>query len=164
LAVPSPRCSAQPSTIRSGPGGNSHETLPTSQRPRNAGAAGESREPGIRLSNARFVAARAARARLVGKVNLKPADPDEDRYWATLTALEGSQSRIEEHFTEEDLTDVSDAIAFATGRETFDLLFNLEDFSDIFLGPLRAALEQAGVTIDAPLRPTIEEHSSNENT
>jgi hypothetical protein len=109
-------------------------------------------------------AARIARARLTGKVNLQPADPDDDRYWATLTALTGSQAALEEHFTEEDLTDVADAIAYATGRGTFDLVFHLDDFGEIFLRPLRAALEQAGITIDAPQPDPVEEHSSNENS
>lgn len=93
-------------------------------------------------------AGRIARARLVGRVNLKPAAPDEDRYWATLTALEGSQAVIEEHFSDEDLMDFADAVAYATGRENFDVTFPLEDFAENFLPPLRHALEQAGIAID----------------
>ena len=105
---------------------------------------------------------RIARAGIVGHVNLKTADVSVERYWATLTPLEGSQSVIQEHFTDEDLTDFTDAIAYATGRDHFELQFQIEDFSDIFLTPLRHALEQAGIEIDqAPAR--IEERASNDN-
>ena len=99
-------------------------------------------------------AGRIARARLIGRVNLKPAAPDEDRYWATLTALDGSQAVIEEHFADEDLMDLADAIAYATGREDFDITFSLEEFADNFLPPLRHALEQAAIVVDLPARPS----------
>jgi hypothetical protein len=107
-------------------------------------------------------ATRIARARLVGQVNLKTADPDADRYWATLTALEGSQSVIEEHFTEEELTDFTDAIAYATARDSFDLTFEIQNFAENFLVPLRAVLEQAGIEVDAG-QPGIEQPTSNGN-
>lgn len=98
-------------------------------------------------------AGRIARARLIGRVNLKPAAPDDERYWATLTALDGSQAVIEEHFADEDLMDLADAIAFATGREDFDVTFSLEEFAENFLPPLRHALEQAGIVIDVATQP-----------
>lgn len=97
----------------------------------------------------REFANRISRAQLKGQVNLKSADTDEDRYWATLTALEGNQSLIEEHFTEEDLTDFADAISYATGHEDFEATFPLQDFPQAFLAPLRSALEQGGVVMDA---------------
>lgn len=95
------------------------------------------------------VATRLHRARLTGRVRLQSAEPDADRYWSTLTALDGRQSVIEEHFTDEDLNDLADAIAFATNRDALDLTFDLEDFASDFVAPLRAALEQAGITLDA---------------
>lgn len=95
------------------------------------------------------VATRLHRARLTGRVRLQSADPDADRYWATLTALDGRQSLIEEHFTDEDLNDLADALAFATNRDELDLTFDLEDFASDFVAPLRTALEQAGITVDA---------------
>lgn len=91
---------------------------------------------------------RIVRAQLRGRVNLRTADPSVERYWATLTAREFNQSLVEEHFTEEELTDYTDAIAYATGRPQFDLSFDIENFADHFLAPLRAALEQAGVETD----------------
>ena len=97
----------------------------------------------------REFADRIARARLKGEVNLKSADPDADRYWATLTANGGSQAMIEEHFTEEDLSDFADAISYATGHEDFEATFPIQDFPQAFLAPLRTALEQAGIVFDA---------------
>lgn len=89
-----------------------------------------------------------ARANLRGEVHFKSACPEEDRYWATLTAITGSQAAIEEHFTDEELTDYADAVAFATGENDFEIQFRLEDFTESFLVPLRRSLEHAGVTID----------------
>lgn len=106
----------------------------------------------------REFASRIARAQLKGQVNLKSADSDEDRYWATLTMLEGNQSLIEEHFTEEDLTDFADAISYATGHEDFEATFALQDFPQAFLAPLRNALEQAGVIMDIEPVPAEKPH------
>lgn len=92
--------------------------------------------------------ARIVRARLRGEVHLEQAEPDEERYLATLTALEGNQSVIEEHFTDRDLLDFVDAVAFATGETRIDLCFELREIEDRFLRPLRARLESEGVVID----------------
>jgi hypothetical protein len=96
----------------------------------------------------REFAHRISRAQLRGEVTLKSADPDADRYWATLTSLEGKQSPIEEHFTEEDLTDFADAISYATGHNDFEATFAIQDFPQAFLAPLRSALELAGIVMD----------------
>jgi len=96
-------------------------------------------------------AARIARARLRGPINLRQAAPDDGRCWATLTALEASQSVIEEHFTDEDLTDFADAIAFVTGEDSLDLTFPIEQLTERYLAPLRHRLEQAGITLDQDL-------------
>lgn len=96
----------------------------------------------------REFAARIARGQLKGEVTLKSADADEDRYWATLTPKQGNASVIEEHFTEEELTDFADAVAFATGHEDFEATFLLEEFPQAFIAPLRAVLEQSGVVFD----------------
>jgi hypothetical protein len=101
----------------------------------------------------REFAVRITRAQLKGEVILKSTDPEAERYWATLTALRGNQSIIEEHFTEEDLTDFADAISFATGHDNFEATFSIEDFPQAFLSPLRTALEQAGVVMDAEALP-----------
>jgi hypothetical protein len=94
------------------------------------------------------IARRAARANLRGRVTLKSADPEEDRFWATLTTVSGHQSLLEEHFTEEDVQDFADAVEFITGGDPVELTFEIEDVGEIFLAPLRSALEQARVQID----------------
>ena len=113
-----------------------------------------------RLANLAFAyerlsefARRVARARLRGSINVKPADPEADRYWASLTALEGNQSVIEEHFTDEDLMDFADAIAFTTGDGKLDLTFRIEQLPEKFLAPLRYLLEQGGVSLDHDAHP-----------
>lgn len=96
----------------------------------------------------REFAERIARGKLQGEVTLKSADTEAERFWATLTPHHGSQSVIEEHFTEEDLTDFADAVSFATGHEEFEATFSLEEFPQAFLVPLRSVLEQAGVQVE----------------
>jgi len=117
----------------------------------------------MRLANLAFAyakldefAQRIARARLHGEVRLQAAAPDLERYGATLTALEGRQSVLEEHFTDEDLMDFVDAVALVTDKEPVDVNFRLEQVSGNFLTPLRQQLVQAGVAIDRGT-PSIEE-------
>lgn len=116
-----------------------------------------------RLANLAFAywklsdfAGRIARARLRGEINLKQATPDAGRYWASLTALEGNQSVIEEHFSDEDLMDFADAIALTTGESNLDLTFRIEQLPERFLAPLRLKLEQGGVFIDHDSHPVEE--------
>lgn len=92
---------------------------------------------------------RAARARLRGEVRLEAAAPEAGNYTATLTALTGSQSVIEEHFTDGDILRLADAVADVTGRPEFDLTFPIEDLAARFLAPLRQQLIQAGIELDA---------------
>lgn len=87
---------------------------------------------------------------LRGLVRLRPADPSDDCYWATLTALEGSQSVLEEHFADQELIEFAEAMAFATDTDFDELEFPLEDLAENFLAPLRQCLEEAGVTLDSP--------------
>ena len=110
-----------------------------------------------RLANLAFAyhtlgdfAERIGRAQLRGAVSLEPVAPAEERYCATLSALEGSQSVIEEHFTDEDLMELADVIAFATGHSGLEMTFRLEEVPDVFLAPLRAELEREGIAIDRP--------------
>jgi hypothetical protein len=94
-------------------------------------------------------AQRIARARLTGEVNLLQADPKAGGFWPMLTAREGSQSVIEEHFTEEDVTELADIIAFFTGATELDLTFRIEELAERFAVPLRRELERAGVAVSA---------------
>jgi hypothetical protein len=94
-------------------------------------------------------AARVARARLSGHVNLQSADPSADRFWPTLTALDFNQSLIEEHFADEDLAELTDTIAYLAATDTVDLTVRIEDLAETYLGPLRAFLTQSGVDLGA---------------
>lgn len=107
------------------------------------------------------MATRIARARLSGLVNLKSAEANEEACWASLTALEGNQSVIEEHFTDEDLMDLVDAVDYISDSDTIDLSFRIEDFATVFLEPLRAALEQAGVAVDDDTCPINQDTPSD---
>lgn len=98
------------------------------------------------------LAARIARADLRGAVTLRPAAPDQERYVATLLAHEISQSRIEEHFTDEDILLLADVLAFATGHPAVELSFHLEDLETDFVAPLRSELLRAGVELAEPER------------
>jgi hypothetical protein len=110
-----------------------------------------------RLANLAFAyealakfAARIARAQLRGAVLLKSAAPDQERYCATLTALEGSQAVLDEHFTDEDVMELADVVAFLRGNLAADDAFRLEEVAERLLAPLRAELERAGIAIDEP--------------
>ena len=96
---------------------------------------------------------RLDRAQLHGLVCLQPRDPAVDRYWPVLTALEGSQSVIEEHFTDGNVADLADLLAFNTGRDDAVESFRLEELGDRFLAPLRAELLKAGVQFEHGPRP-----------
>ena len=95
-------------------------------------------------------AGRIERARLTGEVRLQHPAVEGERYWSSLTALEGNQSVIEEHFTDEDIADFADIVAFASGKFDLDLTFRLEELVDRFLHPLRLQLKRVGVDLDQP--------------
>jgi hypothetical protein len=116
-----------------------------------------------RLANLAFAyttlrnfSARISRAQLSGHATFKSPAPHGERYLASLTAWDSSQSVIEEHFTDEDLMEVADVLTFVTGTDPVDITFALEDFEDLFLIPLREELDREGVTIDRPM-PQLEE-------
>ena len=71
-----------------------------------------------------------------------------DRYWPVLTALEGNQSVIEEHFTDENILEMADLMIFITGEDPTDKVFHLEDLEPHFIQPLRDQLVQAGITLE----------------
>ncbi len=91
---------------------------------------------------------RIAGARLRGQVCLQPADPGAERYCPMLTALAGSQSVIDEHFTDENIVELADLIFFLMGGGGADTTFRLEDMAAKFLTPLQHKLEQAGVEFE----------------
>lgn len=96
----------------------------------------------------RRVAGRVLRARLCGLVNLRQSDAAEGRFWASLTALEGNQSVLEEHFRDQELMEFADAVAFSRGTSGLDVTFRLELIAALFIEPLEAELQRAGVEFD----------------
>lgn len=108
-----------------------------------------------RLANAAFAyhelglyAARIARGRLQGEVTLQPADPAADRPWPTLTANEGSQAVLEEHFLDQDIAALADLLAFLTeGKAATEYTFRLEELDSRFRTPLRGELAAAGIVL-----------------
>lgn len=104
----------------------------------------------IAYATLRRFALRVRRARLWGKVQLCQPDAPLGRNWATLTAIDGSQSALEEMFTDEDLMDLADAVAFARGISGLELQFRIEDLDIEFVLPLADALARAQVVIDLP--------------
>lgn len=94
------------------------------------------------------IADRLATVRLHGRVKLLVASPAEQRYWPTLLALEGHQSVIDEHLSDEDVLHLADAIAFAREGEFTEIEFNVAALGDTYVAPLHHALAEAGINID----------------
>lgn len=119
-----------------------------------------------RLANVAFAyhrlgefAARIARARLQGVVILRDGDPAGEQPWPRLHAEEGSQAVLEEHFIEEDVSELADILAFLhdAGRP-LEVRFRLEDLAKCFLPRLRRELEQADI-VPGRETPRIEDTS-----
>lgn len=116
----------------------------------------------VRLANFAFAyqtlrefSLRIARGQLCGRVTLAPVDADEERYTVTLTAHEMPQSRIEEHFSDEDLALFADVMGFATGHPQHELMFHIDQLGE-FVGALRSDLERSGIEIDDAPPPLAE--------
>lgn len=106
------------------------------------------------FSTLRNFAARIANARLRGAVKLRPADPADECYWATLTAVDCSQAVIEEHFSDRDLLELAEAMAYAVDAEFSELEFRLEELEELYVAPLRERLQESGVNCDVhPSQP-----------
>lgn len=98
---------------------------------------------------------RIRRAGLRGLVAVRSPETNGEN-WASLVALEGSQARLDEHFSEEDVMDLTDAIRYVTGGEIhIDLTFRIEDLAQMFLTPLRDTLQGFGVILDLPAGATL---------
>ncbi len=96
----------------------------------------------------RRLAERVRRGRLGGPVHLRQPDAAEERFWASLTALEGSQSVLEEHFSDEELMEFADAVAYVRETNALDVTFRLEHLDALFVQPLETELRRAGVEFD----------------
>ena len=106
-----------------------------------------------RLANLAFAwqrldqwAHRIARARLQGVVTLRLADPADDRPWPLLQANSVSRAVIEEHFTDEDILELADILAFlADDPRAVEFPFRLEELADRVLPAIEQELAAAGV-------------------
>lgn len=92
-------------------------------------------------------AARANRGGLRGEVELRESEPDAETHWASLTAIDGSQAVIEEHFTDEDIVELTDLIAYATDVDDVCEIFRIDELHRRFAAPLRRELEEAGIKV-----------------
>ena len=103
------------------------------------------------------------RANLAGRVLLQQPNEQEERYWAALTPLEGSPAVIEEHFSDDDVTALADAVGYATGSPCLDLQFRIERLEEQFVPALATALQMAGVHVDgADVQPVSGESEIDE--
>src|SRR5690348_6809590 len=89
---------------------------------------------------------RVAFARLHGWVEIRPGDADGAQPWPSLTALEGSQAVLEEHFLDEEIVELADILGFLGEPLPNDgLRFRLEELASRYLPQLRRELEAAGI-------------------
>src|SRR5262249_47724149 len=95
-----------------------------------------------RLANLAFVyrrleqlVTRIACAGLRGEVCLRPGDPAGERPWPELLAIDGSQSVIDEHFTDENILDLADQVVADGEHSGASATFRLEEMASRFLAP-----------------------------
>jgi hypothetical protein len=93
------------------------------------------------------LARRVDRACLSGRVKLRHANEEEERWHPLLLALQSNQSLIEEHFSDRDIVELADSIAFVDTEDRAEVEFRLEDLAD-WMVPLKSVLDEAGVEID----------------
>jgi hypothetical protein len=103
---------------------------------------------------------RIAAAGLHGTVRLRQADPaEDDAPWATLTSDDIRTSVLEEHFTDDDILELAEAVAYASDTDFADAEFPLEALGETYAAPLLASLQKSGVKIDIT---ELEIHSTYE--
>ena len=103
--------------------------------------------------------ARITRARLHGLVQLRPGDPAGEQPWPALTALDGSQAVLDEHFLDEEIVELMDILGFLGEEMNADgMTFRLEELGGRHLSELHHELQQAGI-IPAGEAPPNEESS-----
>lgn len=92
---------------------------------------------------------RIAAAGLHGTVRLRQADPAEDETpWATLTSEVIRPSVLAEHFTDDDLLELAEAVAYVSDADFADVEFPIESIGETYAAPLLRSLKESGVTLD----------------
>jgi hypothetical protein len=100
------------------------------------------------FSTIRRLAERVGHARLGTRVLLRPTSLTDEIRPASLAALDGNQSVIEEHFSDEDILQLADAIEFALEGPFAEIEIKLDELALKYAAPLRAALDRAGIVVD----------------
>ena len=108
-----------------------------------------------RLANLAFAwqrldafATRIHRARLHGQVTLRLPDPEADRPWPVLLALEGNQSVIEEYFLDDEIAELADILVFLSdNNQVAEFTFPLEELGGHYLPGLQHELGEAGIHV-----------------
>lgn len=70
-----------------------------------------------------------------------------------LTSFELPASVLSEHFTEDDVFALAEALALATDQEELDLTFELEELGPAYAAPLLQTLTKAGIQPDLASLP-----------
>ena len=109
-----------------------------------------------RLANMAFayatlkrLSAVVARGQISGLIRLQEPNEKEERFWPALTALSGSQAVLDEHFSDDDVAVMADAVAVATPGNSLDVTFQIENLERDYVIPLEVALHRLGVKLDA---------------
>lgn len=93
-------------------------------------------------------------ARLRGAVRIRVTDdPEDDAPWASFTSDDIRTSVLEEHFSDEDLQELAEAIAFAADSREIDETFRIEILRETYAEPLLRELKKSGVTLDLDRLP-----------
>ena len=96
-----------------------------------------------------YASLRIAAAGLHGTVRLRQSDPEEEETMsATLTSDDIRSSVLEEHFTEDELLEIAEALAYATDVDYVDAEFPIETLGETYAAPLLRSLKKSGVTLD----------------
>lgn len=109
-----------------------------------------------RLANMAFayatlkrISAVVNRTGLTHLVRLQQPNEHEERYCASLQALTGSQAVLDEHFSDDDVLALADAIAVCTPGVGLDATVMLQALEAQYVVPLELALQRAGVNLDS---------------
>jgi hypothetical protein len=84
-----------------------------------------------------------------GTITLQPAVPEQGFYVPVLHAERCNRSVLEEHFTDEDLLELVDVLAFVAPIQG-PARFRMESFDELFLAPVARELHLHGIDVEAP--------------
>lgn len=94
------------------------------------------------------LATRITAACLRGEVHISRGAPQGEAPWPSLSSSTVRASVLEEHFADEDIFALADALAYATDTEDLELTFALETLGIDYATPLLETLGKSGVILD----------------